>query len=297
MNSYTGSRSEFINVRGLNYHVRRWGNPEAPTVVLLHGWMDISATFQFLVDAFQHDWNLIAPDWAGYGLSEHCRHGYSFMQYCADLDALLDHYSPKAPVYLIAHSMGGNISGLYAGARPERIAKWVNMEGYAPIPGWAGDLGPFFARWLDVQRAPPSQLVYANKAEFAARLKRSNRRLTDVQASFLADEFCRELPDGQAEARVDPRARTSVAIPPHKEQIKAFWSNITADSLCITGTRSFIPPLFEGLEHELSERIGSLRYGREVQLKGASHNMHHDMPVELAGLIEPFLLAPPSART
>ena len=39
-------------------------------MVLLHGWMDVSASFQFLVDALRGDWDVYAPDWRGYGLTD-----------------------------------------------------------------------------------------------------------------------------------------------------------------------------------------------------------------------------------
>ena len=42
----------------------------APKMVLLHGWMDVSASFQFLVDALRGDWDVYAPDWRGYGLTD-----------------------------------------------------------------------------------------------------------------------------------------------------------------------------------------------------------------------------------
>ena len=64
------SRSEFINVRGLKYHVRRWGSEDAPKLFMLHGSRDLSASWQFTVDALQQDWQIIAPDWRGCGLSE-----------------------------------------------------------------------------------------------------------------------------------------------------------------------------------------------------------------------------------
>jgi pimeloyl-ACP methyl ester carboxylesterase len=47
------SRSRFLPVRGLRYHLREWGEPGAPLLVLLHGWMDVSASFQFVVDALE----------------------------------------------------------------------------------------------------------------------------------------------------------------------------------------------------------------------------------------------------
>ena len=49
----TESNSRFLDVRGLRYHVGTWGNESAPKLFMLHGWMDVSASFQFLVDARQ----------------------------------------------------------------------------------------------------------------------------------------------------------------------------------------------------------------------------------------------------
>jgi len=112
------SRSEFIDISGLRYHVRRWGDPTAPMLMFLHGYMDNASTFQFVVDALQRDWNVVAPDWRGFGQSEWINDTYWFTDFLADLDALADHYSPAAPVRLVAHSMGGNIASLFAGARP-----------------------------------------------------------------------------------------------------------------------------------------------------------------------------------
>jgi len=67
------SFSEFVPVRGLCYHVRRWttghGASRPRTLFLLHGWMDMSASFQFLVDQLVGDWDIIAPDWRGFGQS------------------------------------------------------------------------------------------------------------------------------------------------------------------------------------------------------------------------------------
>src|SRR4051794_13011010 len=51
----TPSQSLFIDVRGVRYHVRAWGPEHAPAIVFLHGWMDVSASFQFVVDAFKEE--------------------------------------------------------------------------------------------------------------------------------------------------------------------------------------------------------------------------------------------------
>ncbi|CAJ0718916.1 hypothetical protein LMG8323_04073 [Ralstonia mannitolilytica] len=63
------SRSECITVRGLQYHVRHWGEPGSPKLFLLHGWMDVSASFQFLVDALRGKWWPDPIGWSGFNLS------------------------------------------------------------------------------------------------------------------------------------------------------------------------------------------------------------------------------------
>src|SRR5262249_61373974 len=103
-----------------------------PKLVLLHGWMDVSASFQFLVDALRGDWYVIAPDWRGFGLSQWVASGYWFPDYIADLEALVAQVSPDAPVNGVGHSMGGNVAGLYAGVRPARVAKLALLEGVGP---------------------------------------------------------------------------------------------------------------------------------------------------------------------
>jgi len=64
------SESVFIPIRGLKYHCRIWGDAGAPQLVLLHGFQDVSASWQFTVDALQGKWHVIAPDWRGYGLTD-----------------------------------------------------------------------------------------------------------------------------------------------------------------------------------------------------------------------------------
>src|SRR6478735_2111214 len=127
------SRSEFVPIRNLRYHVRTWGEPAAGStpLVLVHGWMDVAASWQFVVDALGGDHYVIAPDWRGYGLTETpVTDNYWYPDYLADLDFLLDHYAPGQPVDLVGHSMGGNIAMIYAGSRPGRIRKLVNLEGF-----------------------------------------------------------------------------------------------------------------------------------------------------------------------
>lgn len=280
-------RSEYLTLRGVRHHLRCWGRPDAPLVVLLHGWMDMSATYQFMVDACEGDWNFVALDWAGYGQSEY-RLGYSVLDYLADLNALLCALSPHEPVRIVAHSMAANIAMLYASAKPERVKALVNLEGLAPAPHETSP-GKRMARWLDNQITPRPASRYASRADLALRLMKGNARLTQEQADFLAHEFGRPLDDGKVELALDPRAYYVVPTFPHREQILELWCEITAPVLFVMGEESFVTKTFQGSEDDLQERIKSVPIQRKLVIPAAGHNMHHDQAVALARATESFL--------
>ena len=114
---------------------------------------------------------------AGFGLSEWSADGYWFADYIADLDALLDHFTPGEPVRLVGHSLGGNIVMLYAGIRPQRLARVVSLEGFG-IPTESPDIAPDkFARWLDALKDPRASALSQSprlptNAEYNPRLSR-----------------------------------------------------------------------------------------------------------------------------
>src|SRR4051812_25707879 len=156
-------------------------------MVLLHGWMDVSASFQFMVDALKGQWDVYAPDWRGYGLTEWGKGDcYWFADYIADLDFLLEVISADAPVNLVGHSLGGNVAALYAGSRPERIGKLVNLEGFGLRATKPEQAPERYAKWLAELRSPPQLRPYADFGELAARMRKGNPRLSAQRADFLA---------------------------------------------------------------------------------------------------------------
>lgn len=284
------SRSEFLDIRGLRYHVRVWGEPGAPRIFLLHGWMDVSASFQFLVDAFSRDWHIIAPDWRGFGLTEWAREGYWFPDYYADLEALLARYEPDAPARLIGHSMGGVIASIYAGIRPARVAKLVSMEGLG-LARQAPDKAPErYAQWLDELGEPARFRPYASFDDVAARLRRGNPRLTAERAAFLARHWAKQLDSGEVVLRSDPRHKRVNPYLFRIEEALACWRRITAPVLLVSGRLSDIPGRMKDTPGQLAERKSAFRNRREVEIENAGHMMHHDQPERLAPLVEKFLL-------
>jgi pimeloyl-ACP methyl ester carboxylesterase len=291
----TPSRSEFLTIRGLRIHLRHWGREGAPKLFMAHGWMDMSASFQFVVDALQGDWHVIAPDWRGFGLSERSGNDtYWFPDYFADLEAILDHYSPDAPVNLLGHSMGGNIVSVYAGVRPERIARLINLEGFG-LPATRPEQAPGrYAKWLDEVKVPPAMRGYASLGEVALRLQKTNPRLSDARAAFLAQHWAARNADGQWEILGDPAHKMPGPLLYQIEEVLACWRRITAPVLWVEAEHTdmwrWMGPK-EQARAEVDRRLAQIASVTPRMMPDAGHMLHHDQPELLARMIEEFLAA------
>jgi pimeloyl-ACP methyl ester carboxylesterase len=287
------SRSEFIPIRGLRYHMRHWGDDQAPKLFMLHGWMDVSASFQFVVDCFKRDWHVIAPDWRGFGLSASpgmdC---YWFPDYLGDLDAILRHYSPQEPVNLLGHSMGGNVSCIYAGVRPARVARLINLEGFGMAATRPEQAPRRYAKWLDELAVQPEMRTYATQADVAARLQKTNPRLTHERAAFLSAHWAAQNGQGEWAILGDAAHKLTNPVLYRVEEAMACWQAITAPVLWVeaddTDALRWAGPK-ETARAEIDRRIGVLSRVTRVTIANASHMLHHDQPEALAELIEKFL--------
>jgi pimeloyl-ACP methyl ester carboxylesterase len=287
------SRSEFITIRGLRTHLRHWGREGAPKLIMLHGWMDMSASFQFVVDCLQGDWHVIAPDWRGFGLTERVQGDtYWFPDYVADLDFILDHVAPGEAVNLLGHSMGGNIAGIYAGARPQRVGKLINLEGFG-LPAskpeqWPGRL----AQWMDELHERPTMRGYASLEEVAARLQKTNPRLPADRAAFLAEHWAAQDDSGQWFILGDPAHKQHGPLLYHVDEVLACSQRITAPVLWVeaedTNMWRWMGPKEEA-RAEVDRRLGHLARVTPKMMPDAGHMLHHDQPELLAKMIEEFL--------
>ena len=257
-------------------------------MVLLHGWMDVSASFQFLVDALRGEWDVYAPDWRGYGLTEWGRADcYWFPDYIADLDFLLDRIDP-APINLVGHSLGGNVATLYAGVRPARIAKLVNLEGFGLPPTRPEDAPKRYARWLDELRERPGLRPYASFAELAQRLQQGNPRLSGSKAQFLAQHWGKEA-EGKVVLRGDPAHKIVNPVLYRYDEVRACWQSVTAPVLWVEGAQSDTPKRLQLSPAEIEERRAAFRDLRFASVANAGHMLHHDQPEAVARLLEDFL--------
>jgi len=279
-----------LRLRGLDIHVTRWG-PEpsrtAPPVFLLHGWQDTCDTFQFMVDLFEGDWPLLALDWRGFGRSEWPQEGYWFSDYFADLEALLEEFSPAAPARLIGHSMGGNIASLYAGLRPERVRCVASLEGFG-LPQTSADRAPKqLQKWLDQAKSPPSRKEYESLEQLTAVVQFRYPRFSATQASFVAAAWSE--PHGRHVRLLgDPRHRWANPVRYHRDDAEACWRSVKAPMLMLLGQESdYLEKLGEdGQEAAFRSIIPHIEITR---IAGAGHMLHIEKADLVASLVERFL--------
>jgi pimeloyl-ACP methyl ester carboxylesterase len=291
------SRCETLSLPAVRLNIRRWGDPAAPTLFLLHGWMDVSASFQFVVDEFARDWNIVAPDWRGFGPSQWLGRPYHFADHIADLDGILDRYSPESPARLVGHSMGGILSCLYAGIRPQRVARVITLEGFGIAPT-TPDMAPDrYGQWLDAQKKPLRMHVYADRAAFARRLLKTDRFLTARRADFLARHLARvgDGADRSGERRHgivwngDPWHKAPGATLFRLEESMAVWKRVACPVLWVAGRQSWVVREYATRPGDWEARRACFADVAERWVDDADHMLHHDQPEAVARIIEEFL--------
>ncbi len=291
-------RSEFIPIRNLDYHVQVWGEPgpgKTP-LVMVHGWMDVAASYQFVVDAFSEDHYIIAPDWRGYGKTKVPKtDNYWVPDYLADLDFLLDHYAPDQPVNLVGHSMGGNVVMLYGGVRPQRIRRLVNLEGFgmpATIPAQAPGR---FATWMDELKklhAGDMELKAYDSADgVARRLMKTNPRLRADKAAWLARHWAAENSDASWSILGDAAHKVTSAQLYRVEEVLAIYQRLSMPVLAVEASDNSLEMWWKGkfTLAEYHERLKVVPQVEIARIEDAGHMMHHDQPEVLAALIERFI--------
>jgi pimeloyl-ACP methyl ester carboxylesterase len=284
------SQSLFLEVRGLRYHVRRWPGEGARKLFLLHGWMDVSASFQFLADALQGEWDLYAPDWRGYGLTQWGKSDcYWFPDYIADLDLILEKLEPENAVNLVGHSLGGNVASLYAGIRPQRVARLVNLEGFGLKPTRAEEAPGRYARWLEELKSRPRLRPYQGFDELAQRLRQGNSRLSQEKAEFLAQHWGRDAGAEGVLLRGDPAHKIVNPVLWRYEEARACWREVTAPVLWVDAAQSDTLQRIGLTGEQHAQRRAAFRNIRYETIADAGHMLHHDQPQAVARLIEEFL--------
>ena len=297
------STSRFLPIRHHQYHVRQWsdaGGADSTPLVLLHGWMDVSASWQFLVDALPQDFadqrSIIAPDWRGYGLTTGPEtDAFWFPDYLGDLDALLERLYPGQQVDLVGHSMGGNVVMLYAAARPHRVRRVVNVEGFGMAATRPAQAPNRIAKWLDElqthHKSGNTLQSYPDQDAVAARLRKNNPRLPPDRAQWLAAHWAQPDAHGQWRVLGDRAHKNTNPYLYRLDETLEAYRHIQAPVLFVQAQDDSLAQWWKGsfTRQEHDERLQHIAHLQTLTLQDAGHMLQHDQPARLALAVADFL--------
>jgi len=183
----------------------------------------------------------------------------------------------------------------YAGVRPARIRRLINLEGFGMPKTQPAQAPQRLAKWLDELKEPQALRSYASVDEVAARLLKNNPLLTPDKAAWLAPHWAqpRNGPgeDGRWHILGDPAHKRVNPILYQVPEILATWQQITAPVLWAEGDLTDIAKWWGHRypRSEFDERLSVVPQVQRVRLAPCGHMLHHDQPQALAGHVAAFL--------
>lgn len=279
-------QSRYFQSQGLKLHFTDWGNAQAPPLLLVHGGLDHSRSWDHLAQALAADFHVVAPDLRGHGDSGWATgSSYSLADHVYDLTNLVK-AEGFGKVAIVGHSMGGMVSLTYAGAFPERVSKLVVLDGVTNFPArrpkpadvrisdWAGDLDKLAQRKIH---------RYPTVTDGAERIIGRNPRLTRAQAVHLATHGMKRNDDGSFSWKYDPYLRARAPYRLSLDDNIELWSRIACPTLLVAASESFLP------DPEKAKVMSHFKHAELAKIAGAGHWLQHDRPDEVLGLIQRFL--------
>ncbi|WP_309751791.1 alpha/beta hydrolase [Novosphingobium sp.] len=274
-------RTRRISSGGFSIHVREWGDPAAPAMVLLHGLRGYSGTWRNLASVFSDRWRLIAFDARGRGESDwDAARNYYTDAYLADLEAVVDGLG-IGRFMLLGHSLGGTTSYCYAAKHPQRLACLVVED----ITAGSSVAGAGFERIVAEMAALPTR--FADWAEARAYWRKLR---PGVSNAAIEERLFESMRPGTADGvvwRYDAEGIAATRIAPDPARVVDLHTVIAAirtPTLVIRGGRSDFCNLAKVRELEAVNPVLT-----HASVPEASHYVHDDAPESFARLVEGFL--------
>src|SRR5262245_17797298 len=244
-----------INVDGLNVFYREAGRPDAPLLLLLHGFPTSSHMFRKLIPMLADHLHLIAPDLPGFGQSDmpdRTRFTYTFdniakvIERCTEVLGLR-----RFAVYVFDY--GAPVGFRLAVSHPERITAIISQNGNAYEEGLSEGWKPIQAYWKEPSRANRDALRAFLKPETT--LWQYTHGVSDTTSvspdGYSLDNFYLAR-SGADEVQLDLLGdyKTNVALYP---KFQEYFRNHKPPLLAVWGKNDpfFLPPGAEAFKRDI----------------------------------------------
>ncbi len=127
-------RTETLTLNGNPFFIRRWGDPDLPVLLMLHGFPEYGGAWADLAPYLADRFHCIAPDQRGYGQSwaPDGVENYAASKLIGDMVALIDRIG--APVSVMGHDWGAAVAYGLAMFKPELVDRLIIANGVHPVP-------------------------------------------------------------------------------------------------------------------------------------------------------------------
>ncbi|SFW24129.1 alpha/beta fold hydrolase [Cellulophaga fucicola] len=150
-------------INGINIAYREAGNPDNPTIVLLHGFPSSSHQYRKVLNQLADNYHLIAPDYPGFGASDFPLskdYEYTFDNIAVTIDAFLEKKGINSYALMI-QDYGAPIGFRIATAHPERVTAIINQNGNAYEAGLGDAWASTRQLWANRTTATENALLHA----------------------------------------------------------------------------------------------------------------------------------------
>lgn len=248
-----------IEVDGVRVFYREAGDPNAPVVLLLHGFPASSFQYRELIPRLADRYRVIAPDLPGFGFTEvpaERNYVYTFDALAKTIEAFVEALNlKKYALYIFDY---GAPTGLrLAMAHPERVTAIVSQNGNAYEEGLGDAWAPIRRYWSDPSAENRNAIRGALTAEGMRREYSVGMSNSDVVApeSYTLDAALLARP-GNVEIQLDlflDYANNVKLYPKFQE----YFRNFQPPLLAIWGNKDlyFIPPGAEAFRRDIPNAI------------------------------------------
>jgi pimeloyl-ACP methyl ester carboxylesterase len=274
-----------IKLPHLTIAAKQWGNPNGQPVLALHGWLDNAATFDALAPLLP-DYNLIAIDFPGHGLSDHRPLGvvYHIIDFTAEIFDIANALSWDT-FSIIGHSMGAALGGLAASAIPERINKLVLFDFLGTLPCRISESAQQLGRHIkELERRRVSSMPLYDSIEqmIEARIRTGN--IFRGVAEAIIERSAKSIDDHYT-WRSDSRLTVTASVLMSEEQNYSFLEAMKCPTLLFMSNVTF--PHYQQLFEQRIKHVPNM----ETCLVDSNHYLHFEKAEEIAEKIKAFFVA------